>query len=147
MRLDQQPGIAGARYGRGAQMWIGQKVLAEIVRQDSDGVAGTNEAADNTCVVGHAACAALQSAGFEKFGLRRAVQSFRVAADKLLAVGTRHVSGLEEIKLRVHKFLNCEIAALGPAQTNSEIGFPARKVDSLVRGEELDRDARICGQQ
>src|SRR5215510_14482327 len=128
-------------------MRIRQKVLTEIVRQDSDGAAGANDVADHACVVGDATRGALQSAGFEKFGLRRAIQSFRVAADKVLAVGTQPVSGLEEIELRIRKLLNGEITALGPAQTNGEIGLPAREVDSLAGGEELDRDARVCGQQ
>jgi hypothetical protein len=127
MVLHQEPDVAPPRQQRRAQTTVGEQVRAGIFGQDADRAMGTDQPADNADIVGDAARALLQSAGFEKLRFGDRTEIIGIAAHDSFGLGRG--SRLDEIEPHFGEFRDREVALVRVAPAVGEIRLPALEFD------------------
>src|SRR6266702_6324109 len=132
MVLHEEPDVAALGEKRGAQAAVGEQSPAAKCGQHAYGPMRLDHGPDNTDIVGDAA-RILQAPGAQKLRFGNGVELIRKDASDRLAIRT--VDRLEEIQPQIGEFRDREIALLRLAQTNGEIGLPARELDVAAGGQ------------
>src|SRR3954453_12533721 len=111
-----------------------------MLRQHARGLMRADQVTDDANVVGDAARVGLFHT--QELHLGNGTEFVRIGAQHRVALGRNR---LEIVELDVTEPGDREVALVGLAQPDSEIGFPARELDVLARGGGLGRQGGVVG--